>query len=313
MPAKQFSIKSHKFKADQVIISELEETQNKKPVIRLKYNYGGETGIGPLTIQIDPKVAKMGISGMLGEKPAPVSGDTADSISLSFSDNENFTNKEKIFIQEIEKTEKLIIEKVAKYAHQIFDGIDENEDPVLLKRLVEAKFKPSIQYSTEKDANGKKTKKRDHKYTSMRVKMYKNLENGVWTYQGKFIPYEQKTGIQITINNQEEIIPKWSEVQPMISGNAVWIVPANGFGIRWTPNLIKVTKLSEGYTENEFEDDSDNEEEIPKIENVELKEESSEAGSIESEEEEDLDNLEIKEPPKVVKPEPKARRTTAKK
>lgn len=312
MPAKQFSVKSHKFKADQVIISELEETQNGKPVIRLKYNYGGDVGIGPLTIQMDPKVAKMGISGMLGEKPSPITtGQTADSISLSFSENENFTAKEKSFIQEIDKTEKMIIEKVAKYAHQIFDGIDENEDPVLLKRLVEAKFKPSIQYSTEKDANGKKTKKRDHKYTSMRVKMYKNLENGVWAYQGKFIPYEQKTPIQITIDNQEEIIPKWSEIQPMISGNAVWIVPANGFGIRWTPNLVKITRLSEGYTENEFEADSDNEEEVPKIEALELKEESSEAGSIESEE--DLDDLEIKEPPKVVKPEPKTRRTTAKK
>lgn len=312
MPAKQFSVKSHKFKADQVIISELEETQNGKPTFRLKYDYKGDTGIGALNIQLDEKKAKMGISGMLGEKPSIISAVTADSISLSFSDNENYNKKELIFIQELEKLEKLIKEKVAKYAHLIFDKIDENEDPVFLQKILDGKFNSSIQYSTEKDANGKKTKKRDHKYTSMRVKMYKNLENDVWTYQGKFIPYDETKSVSINIDNHSEIVPKWSELKAMISGNAVWIVPANGFGIRWTPNLIKVTKLSEGYTENELEPDSDDDEEPIKMAELELKEDSLGSGSGSESEEEDLDNLEIKEAPKVVKPEPKARRTAKK-
>jgi hypothetical protein len=38
--ANNFLVKSHKFKASNVVISELEETLNGKPKLSLKYNYG---------------------------------------------------------------------------------------------------------------------------------------------------------------------------------------------------------------------------------------------------------------------------------
>lgn len=340
MVANKFSVKSHKFKANRVIISELEETANKNPVFRFKYDYEGGVGVGPLNIQLSPMIAKMGVTGMNGAEPGPITKDTNDSISLSFSDNENYTTKEKIFLKEFEKFEELFKEKVAKYACNIFDGIDEGESPEYVKKFVSGKYGSLIQYSTAKDKDGKKTKKRDGKYTSMRPKMYKNEneQTGVCEYQGRFIPFDSNEVVVLTIDNHEEIIQKWSEIKPIISINSAWVMAKVGFGLRCTPNLFKVLSVSEGYGGVEIEEDSDEEDSDPKsetkvdskdvstkeitekLDNVELKEDSSDTESKQAEEdlEEDLeeesdDDLEIKEPPKVVNPAPKSRRVTPKK
>lgn len=317
MTAKQFTIKSHKFKADNVIISDLEETQNGNPVIRLKYNYGGETGIGPFNIQMDEKTVKMGITGMIGKDPSPVSESTQDSMSLSFSDNEAFTAKELHFIKEMEKLEERIIDKLVPLAPELFN-FDEALGNDVIRKMI--KFKKSVQYSPLKDANGKKTRERDHKFTSLRLKMYKNKnDNGELYYQGSYTTFDDKN-VTLTLDNHQEIVPKYCKVKTIISIKNVWIVETTGAGLVFLPDKVKVTELSQGYTQNEFEDDSDVELDnlTTSTENVKLTQPSDRSEPVELEEsseeaeEDDIDDL-IQSVPEVVVPEPKKRRTAGKK
>jgi len=305
MTAKQFTIKSHKFKADNVIISDLEETQNGKPVLRLKYNYGGETGIGPFNIQMDEKVVKMGITGMIGDTMSPVNEVTQDSLSLSFSDNEAFNEKEKYFINEINKLEDRIIDKLVPLAPELFN-FDEALGNEVIRKMI--KFNRSIKFSTLKDKNGKKTRERDHKFTSLRLKMYKNKnDNGDLYYQGSYSSIDNGN-VTLTIDNHAEIIPRFSKVKTIIAIKNVWIVETTGAGIVYLPDKLKVTELSQGYTQNEFEEDSDDEELAELAESTE----SVKLNEIESDVEDDIDDL-IQSVPEVVVPEPKKRRTTGKK
>lgn len=303
MTAKQFTIKSHKFKADNVIISDLEETQNGNPVIRLKYNYGGDTGIGPFNIQMDEKTVKMGITGMIGKDPSPVGETTQDSLSLSFSDNETFTAKELHFINEIGKLEERIIDKLVPLAPELFN-FDEALGNDVIRKMI--KFKKSVQYSTLKDANGKKTRERDHKFTSLRLKMYKNKnDEGKLYYQGSYTTFDDKN-VTLTLDNHSEIIPKYCKVKTIISIKNVWIVETTGAGLVFLPDKVKVTELSQGYTQNEFEDESDDEELAELTKSIDLIE------SNLTDVEDDIDDL-IQSVPEVVVPEPKKRRTTSKK
>lgn len=307
--ANNFLVKSHKFKASNVVISELEETLNGKPKLSLKYNYGHS--IGPLNIQMDEKTVKMGITGMNNETPCPADKFTKDTISLSFSDNEQYTDKEKYFINEINKLENRIEEKLMPLAHELFDGFSDDLDKNVLKTMVHSKLNPIIKYSTLKDEKtGKKTKKRDGKYTSMRIKMYKNEENGELFYQGLYTPFNASKPVKLTLENNEEIIPKWCTIKTIIAIRSVWIVGTTGFGMAITNNRMSVTKLSEEYTANDFEPDSDEELE-EKIEDLEFNEESEEE-TKELESEEDIDDL-VMTPPVVVKPAPKSRKTSGKK
>lgn len=319
MSANNFLVKSHKFKASNVVISELEETMNGKPKLSLKYNYGNNV-IGPLNIQMDEKLIKMGVTGMNNETPTPVDKFTKDTISLSFSDNEQYTDKEKYFINEINKLENKIEEKLTPLAHELFDGFSDDLDKNVLKTMVHSKLNPIIKYSTFKDEKtGKKTKKRDGKYTSMRLKLYKNEENGELYYQGLYTPYNETKPVKMTLQNHDEIIPKWCTVKTIIAIRSVWIVGTTGFGMAITNNRMNVVKLSEEYTVNDFEPDTDDEEELEeKIENLDFNDESgeSEHGEKEdqSDEEEDIDDLVMKpEVPVVVKPAPKSRKTSGKK
>lgn len=290
--AKHFSVKSHKFKASNVIISDLEETVNKKPTLRLRYDYPG-VGIGPLNIQMDEKLVKLGVTGMEGEKPVPPSSTTDDSVSLSFTDNEQYTLKEKYFISEIEKLEERIKEKLVPIAHDVFDGIDDDLDDSTKKTLINSKANSSIKYSTLKDDKGKKTKKRDHKYTSLRLKMYKNRdESGESYYQGLFTPYGETEPVKMTLNNYDQIIPKWCKVKTILAVRRVWLMEKTGFGITWTPNRVLVTELSEAYVANDFEADTD--EELEELEKLDFNDQDSE----------ELDDL----VPEVVEPKPKSTR-----
>jgi hypothetical protein len=318
MTAKQFTIKSHKFKAADVIISDLEETQNGKPVLRLKYNYGGETGIGPFNIQMDEKVVKMGITGMIGDTPTPVSEVTQDSLSLSFSDNEAFTAKELHFINEIAKLEDRIIDKLVPLAPELFN-IDEALGNDVIRKMI--KFNRSVKYSTFKDKNGKKTRERDHKFTSLRLKMYKNKnDNGELYYQGSYTDIN-KQNVTLTLDNHSEIVPKYCKVKTIMAIRNVWIVETTGAGLVYLPDKLQVTELSQGYTQNEFEDDSDNEIEnlTTKTGKVELTEgpdeteELTEPAEIESQDDEEADIDDLIQTTPVVVPEPKKRRTTGKK
>ena len=308
----QFLVKSHKFKASNVIISDLEETMNGKPVFRLKYKYP-DGNVGPLKIQMGYKVVKMGVTGMLGETPTPVNEKTSDSISMSFSDGELFTDKERHFINEIEKMENRVKEAILPHAAQLINGADEfDDDPKMMAKFVNGKFNTSIKYSYETDPKTKKkTKTRDHKYTSLRLKMYKNedKETGKLYYQGKYIPLGKNTAVQMDLKNYQDIIPKWSTIKPIVYINSVWIVPASGAGITWLPEKIKVESVSEGLKEAEFEEDSEPED-LPTVKRVESDPESgagsgSEDGS--ADELDDLDNLQIQTPKPVVTPVPKKR------
>lgn len=307
--ANNFLVKSHKFKASNVVISDLEETLNGKPKLTLKYNYNGN--IGPLNIQMDEKTVKMGVTGMIGENPTPVDKFTKDTLSLSFSDNEQYTEKEKHFINEINKLENKIEEKLMPLAHELFDGFSDDLDANVLKTMVHSKLNPIIKYSTLKDdKTGKKTKKRDGKYTSMRIKMYKNEENGDLYYQGLYTPFNETKTVKLTLQNHEEIIPKWCTVKTIIAIRSVWIVATTGFGMAITNNRLGVTKLSEEYTANDFEPDSDEECE-EKIAPVDFNEDESDEAK---ESDEDIDDLVMKvEPPVVVNPAPKSRKTSGKK
>jgi hypothetical protein len=311
MSNNNFSVKSHKFQASNVIISDIKETANGKPTLRLKYRYPDTIGL--LNIQMDEKIVKMGVTGMAGETPAPVSTGTSDSLSLSFTDNELFGKKEKHFIQEVEKLETMIKEKLAPKASELFDSISDKFDKNMIATVIDGLCNSSIKYSTKKDAKGKKTKEHDHKYTSLRLKMYKNTdeETGALYYQGIFIPHGQTEPVRMDLNNTEDVIPKWSKIKSIVSLRSVWIVPKTGFGITWTPNRVLVTELSEGFTQNDFEPDSDDEEDnlaqitkqASKIDFTETLEE--------PESEDDIDDL-ITTVPKVVEPKPKSRKTAAK-
>jgi hypothetical protein len=261
---------------------------------------------------MDEKTVKMGITGMNNETPCPADKFTKDTISLSFSDNEQYTDKEKYFINEINKLENRIEEKLMPLAHELFDGFSDDLDKNVLKTMVHSKLNPIIKYSTLKDEKtGKKTKKRDGKYTSMRIKMYKNEENGELFYQGLYTPFNASKLVKLTLENHEEIIPKWCTIKTIIAIRSVWIVGTTGFGMAITNNRMSVTKLSEEYTANDFEPDSDDEELEEKIENLEFNEESEDEPK-ELESEEDIDDL-VMNVPVVVKPAPKSRKTTGKK
>lgn len=302
MTAKQFTVKSHKFKADNVIISDLEETQNGKPVLRLKYNYGADTGIGPFNIQMDEKTVKMGITGMIGDTMSPVNESTQDSLSLSFSDNEAFNQKEQHFISEINKLEDKIIDKLVPLAPDLFNFDDALGNEVIRKMI---KFNKSVKYSTLKDKNGKKTRERDHKFTSLRLKMYKNKnDNGDIYYQGSYTNVDNASMV-LNIDNHADVIQKYCKVKTIIAIKNVWIVESTGAGLVFLPDKVKVTELSQGYTQNEFIDDSDDEELIKTTSTLGIEPE-------EMSSEDDIDDL-IQNVPNVVIPEAKKRRSVGKK
>lgn len=255
-------VSSHKFKATNVIISDLTETRsengNGNPTFRLQYKY--DHGPGPLNIQLDFKTIKQGITSTDGKVQIPINEATKDSLQLSFTDNELFNDKEKYFISEISKLESRLKEAIKPHAHNILNGIGENEDDSMLERLVNGQFHPSISYSFEKDKAGKKTKKRDHKYTSLKLNMYKgvNKDTKNFAYQGRFRAFNQDKDTELTLDNHHLVLPKWSIVKPIVAANAVWIMASTGFGIRWTPTRVNVVSVSEGFNNDiEILDDSD--------------------------------------------------------
>lgn len=307
--SQQFLIKYGKFNADNVIFKE-DESKNGKPLYRISYKY--ENGsVGPLNIQMSEMVAKQGVIAMSDKGPISITDSSNDQLVLSFSDNENFTPKEQHFITEYHKMEERYKALILPEAVKLFDNLHDEHDDNYKKQFINGQYSSSISYSTEKDPKtGKKTKKRDNKYTSLKLKMYKNQDSSTdeWYYQGSFIPFENTKEKRMSIENTLDIIPKWSKIMPIISLRSTWIMAAAGTtGIHCLASKLKVTSISSDYSGVDFEPESDEDVQLATTKDLDSEDED----NAESDLEDQLDKIAIA-PVVVPEPKPATKRRTVK-
>jgi hypothetical protein len=232
-------IKVKEFKPENISFSSSRANKHGGKAVYINYDYEDGTDPRPLRIQTGKMKAPFGVSGWdsgradkTNKDPSETSNDT---LELSFN-----MDTDSDIISKFQKLDEIIIDTAVKNSLDFFKKRYTKDNINLF-------YKSPIRFNFNDEGE------RDDKYPP-RIKT-KLLKDSNYNYITQVYSPELER-IPFNIETHSDVLPKGSECITILECSGLWVVDGK-FGVSWRPIQMRVYKNDMKFTEAEFLDDSD--------------------------------------------------------